>query len=136
MPEEVSEEEYNKFIQKAKVISRQTNVQLPGEYFRYGIRECYKCKKEILVFTWPNAFEKNDKPRSDYVPRTIKRQFSKTADLEYWGNSCPYCGALQGNFFLYMEPDGPFFNLNYSDNFKEDKKNIIAVTKWNETVKF
>ena len=26
-----------------------------------------------------------------------------------WANGCVHCDALQGAFYLYMEPDGPFF---------------------------
>lgn len=40
--------------------------------------------------------------------RSIKRVFSKTEEYAYLGNVCEHCTSLQGNFFLYEEPDSPF----------------------------
>jgi len=39
----------------------------------------------------------------------FREGFSKTAEFVYWANHCSHCGALQGDFFLNSEPDGPFF---------------------------
>ena len=34
---------------------------------------------------------------------------SRTAGATYWANLCVHCRALQGDFYLHSEPDGPFF---------------------------
>jgi hypothetical protein len=38
--------------------------------------------------------------------------YSRTAGEEYWANHCGHCDALQGDFFLHSEPDGPFFVMD------------------------
>jgi hypothetical protein len=38
----------------------------------------------------------------------FRRVFSKTAEREYWGNTCTSCGALQGDFHLHQEPGAAF----------------------------
>jgi hypothetical protein len=124
-----SEDEYKKFLQKIEEISMKTKIKLPGDYFRYNFCNCYKCKEEILVFAWPKDFFSNESPKNDYVPITIKKTTSKTIIMDYWGNTCPYCGALQGDFFLYCEPDGAFFGLEFSENPEDDFKHLIEVSK-------
>ncbi len=39
-----------------------------------------------------------------YRPR-----YSRTMGETTWANGCEHCDALQGGFYLHMEPDGPFF---------------------------
>lgn len=34
---------------------------------------------------------------------------SNTLSEATWANGCEHCNALQGSFYLHMEPDGPFF---------------------------
>ena len=41
--------------------------------------------------------------------------FSGTTRLWAFANVCA-CGALQGDFFLHNEPDGPFFALHNREN--------------------
>lgn len=35
--------------------------------------------------------------------------YSRTLGDTTWANACMHCDALQGQFYLHMEPDGPFF---------------------------
>jgi hypothetical protein len=42
------------------------------------------------------------------APRTLVL-LSSGISAGTWANTCPYCGAVQGNWFLYHEPDGAFF---------------------------
>jgi len=111
-------------IYKKKVdrISKDTGVAIPEKYYVYAPAICWKCDKEILVFTWPNhsGYEKTA-PIIEPIPSTIKYQLSKTVEEKYWINTCPYCNANQGDFYLYSEPDGPFFAFEYS---KENKNSI------------
>ncbi len=39
-----------------------------------------------------------------------KKRYSQTVRGSYYANCCQSCGALQGDFHLYHEPDSPFFN--------------------------
>lgn len=40
---------------------------------------------------------------------TFKLKFSKTMRQKYFANTCPKCGILSGDFFLFSEPGAPFF---------------------------
>ena len=42
------------------------------------------------------------------APR-YRPRFSRTMGETTWANGCEHCEALQGAFYLHMEPDGPFF---------------------------
>ena len=44
----------------------------------------------------------------DKVP-TFKKVYSKTTNRKYYGNTCPNCGVLFGDFHLHCEPGAPFF---------------------------
>lgn len=54
-----------------------------------------------------------------YLPYTLEQYlkekynyyfgYSKTTHLNYYGNHCNNCGVLQGDYYLYSEPDSPFF---------------------------
>ncbi len=44
----------------------------------------------------------------DKVP-SFKLVYSKTTESKYYGNTCPRCGVLSGDFHLHSEPSAPFF---------------------------
>jgi hypothetical protein len=44
-----------------------------------------------------------------------RRAFSSTTQSHYWANHCSECRALQGDFHLFEEPDGPFLLLEPQD---------------------
>ncbi|MFA6897145.1 MAG: hypothetical protein WCQ96_02590 [Patescibacteria group bacterium] len=130
--EEISEEEkvrlaekeeiyYNDFMQEISRVSKETGIEIPELYYRYGLHHCYKCEKEILVFAWPHKV-----PREKPMPKTIGNNFTKTTGHKYWNNSCPYCQAVQSEFFLFSEPDGPFFAFECSGDFTADIKGIAT----------
>jgi hypothetical protein len=60
----------------------------------------------------------------------VKFSYSKTVNARYWANTCEHCGALQGDFFLYNEPDGPFFGL--SQVVPPDRVLRDRVRGWND----
>lgn len=110
---------YLKFQRKVGQIAKAIKLKLPKSYYRYGICKCWKCKREIIVFAWPGSFQAKSPPKHKPIPRTIKYRFSKTAGTKYWVNTCPYCNAIQGDFFLYIEPDGPFFGVEIIEDSQE-----------------
>ena len=44
----------------------------------------------------------------DKVP-TFKKVYSKTTNSKYYGNTCPNCRVLSGDFHLHCEPGASFF---------------------------
>lgn len=103
---------YRRFQAKAQRIAKASRIELPRAYYRYGITTCWKCKREIIVFAWPKDGLHNDSvPQVKPHPRIIQYRYSKSIGGKYWVNTCPYCHAIQGDFFLHMEPGGPFFSV-------------------------
>lgn len=39
----------------------------------------------------------------------FERRHSRTAGSVYYANACPACTRITGDFYLHMEPGGPFF---------------------------
>ncbi len=98
-----------------------------------GEQECFKCKQKTKVVSLAadmytivddQQFEFNEGDINfiqdiDGIPQTLEKYlkdnyqyylgYSKTTQSKYYGNHCDNCGVLQGNFFLYSEPDSPFF---------------------------
>ncbi len=116
---------FQKFQTRVAQIAQQTGIELPVSYYRYAPCRCWKCKKIILVFTWPGQALHSEKPPDKQpCPKTIRYEFSKTIGSKYWVNTCPYCQAIQGDFFLHCEPDRPFFGFSCGpdtpDAFQQD----------------
>lgn len=108
---------YLRFQAKVKQVAEISNLELPTAYYRYGFCKCWKCKREIIVFAWPKDGMHDDAaPKAKPIPRTVQYRFSKTVGDKYWVNTCSYCQSIQGDFFLYSEPDGPFFAVNVEED--------------------
>lgn len=108
-----------KYISRAEKISKLSNIELPSSFYRYGICRCWKCKKEILVFTWPGHSNFTiDEPQVEPKPPSIKFKYSNTIKSKYWVNCCPYCNSIQGDFFLYNQSGNPFFGLFVGEDNK------------------
>lgn len=99
--------------------------------------ECWKCKQLTLVSCLKvYDFDDGYGPRGGAENRDADRRYcltnieklpqvlvdaltaknpnvrmaeSRTTQSTYLANNCEHCGALQGDFFLHTEPDGPFF---------------------------
>lgn len=70
---------------------------------------CWECGREIIVFAWfPFKIFTKQKP-PEPIPKTIKWRYSNSHKDRYWANTCLYCNSLQGDYYLYCEPDGPFW---------------------------
>ncbi len=115
---------------KVNEIAKQTNVDLPDRYYRYGFWECWKCKREIILFAWPKTSDwDKSAPKVKPIPRTIQYRYSKTVADRYWVNTCPYCKSIQGDWFLFAYP-GPFFGVHYKedsqDAYNKDMQDIVV----------
>lgn len=53
------------------------------------------------------------------------KDYSYTTKTRYLANHCDCCGVLQGNWFLYSEPDSPFFMTS------EEKAKALSIFKVN-----
>lgn len=103
-------------------------------YLIEGETHCWKCKektkviafgveKYMLLYGEPcgftddneihiaNGLETLPKFLKDYILKNyaVKERFSKTIGRKYMSNGCSHCDALQGDWFLFSEPDSPFF---------------------------
>lgn len=120
---------YKKFLKKAKMIAQKTKVKIPTEPYLYGITQCWKCKKEILVFTWAGyIFFSKEMPKKRPFSHTIQYRYSETVGHKYWANTCPYCGSIQGDFYLHMGVESPFLECNLVDESSFNyKMNMIRI---------
>jgi hypothetical protein len=82
--------------------------------------ECWKCGRETVVHTWPDHSMYCQSSPENGRPETVRWMWSRMAEVHYWANACQHCGVIQGDFYLYCEPDGPFFGLG-DDSEDEDE---------------
>jgi len=117
------------FAEKASRVASKAGQTLPTSPYRYGIINCWKCRKEILVFSWPGHDDEVEPAFPPLQrPSTVQFRYSSAAGKKYWANICPYCHSLQGDFFLYMEPDGPFFcDLSLTDDPESFKVDMLRI---------
>lgn len=121
-------ERVKEFTEIVERIAKETGVNLPtGLNYRYAPYDCWKCGKEMVVFKWCHGriegeIEKPPEP----IPKTIKERYTSTSDETYWANVCPHCDNVQGDWFLSVEPDSPFFTLHDIEDTKESFESDIA----------
>ena len=60
----------------------------------------------MILYTWRGHTWMTETPPPEPRPSSLQLRSSKRAEGEYWANTCPTCGALQGENFVY-EPEGP-----------------------------
>lgn len=113
-------------------------------YLVIGRRECFRChnQTEVVGFGIPYdshagfedgcpiadcvhpdslaiVSELQNYPRviMDYIERRcgFKYIYSKTTQSHYWANTCTTCGVLQGQHYLFCEPDSPFCAFTKDD---------------------
>lgn len=103
-------------------------------YILVAVRECFKCRRqtEVVGFgvekffefdgdEWSYANNGEISVLSAFSPMSpkllaylqskfnYKMRYSKTTQTSSISNCCKHCDMLQGDFFLFCEPDGPFF---------------------------
>lgn len=83
-------------------ISLRLGIKLPWADYVAAPYKCYRCEREILIFSWPGrtmwSVEKPPLP----IPPSVKFSYTKTAGSWYWANTCLYCKAVQGDFFTQL----------------------------------
>ena len=123
-----------RFHVKVKEVAKQTGIKLPDRYYRYGLYECRRCKREIIVFAWPKI-SRGDAPNEKPMPQIIQRHYFNSVGCNYWVNTCPYCESFWGHWILFSESDGPFFGIRCEENSQEayhkDMQKIIGYAIYN-----
>lgn len=90
--------------------------------------ECWACRKSTPVLTVAGRDEDGDLASVTGIQSVdgplgralaerpyYRLAFSRTTQQWAFANLCTSCGALQGDFFLHNEPDGPFFALHNAE---------------------
>lgn len=117
------------------------NVRAKGCFVADSKQVCWKCGKDTKVFgimvpplherkidvedTWEAmdtaAFITNVEFLPPEIIAKIQRKssrywvdYSRAEKKKYWMNHCDSCGVKQGDFYLYMEPEGAFFHDQYT----------------------
>lgn len=85
--------------------------------FRAAAWHCWKCGREITVYTWDGHTLSPLTCPAVGRPASVQYVYSGTVDERYWANVCSFCGALQGDWYLYCEPDGPFCREQDGEDF-------------------
>ncbi len=122
-------------IAKKELNRRKKNKSNGSENAIVGIitskRKCWKCKKSTQIIAL-KFYRDSEVPNKEFenpiimygqknLPQGIleviqskfpfyKSKYSHTIQSKYIANTCEYCSALQGDFYLHEEPDGAFFN--------------------------
>ncbi len=129
--------DYPKFYKWILGNQEETFILCDYFYIVEAMRKCYRCKREteVIGFGIENFYILHDPkeyrdlyswwdedihmasyidPMSDKLLDFLNREYgyhmgySKTVEDSYMANHCKYCNALQGDYFLFNEPDSPF----------------------------
>jgi Competence protein CoiA-like family len=95
--------------QQATDLARSLAVDFDPTIYEPGIATCYRCGKGTLVFAWRRGQLHETEAPPQPRPSVIELRFSRMAGHRYWANVCLHCHSLFGDWFLFAEPDGPFF---------------------------
>lgn len=104
------------------------NLTIARPAFAEASVRCWSCRAETPVLSIAGRDQDDDLESvigiKAFDPDTARRlsayphyrlAFSGTTRIWAFANVCA-CGALQGDFFLHNEPDGPFFALHSPEN--------------------
>ena len=104
---------HEEFVASTQAIAKELGIQLPTAYYRYAPSKCWKCEKDIILYTYPGCNQGiggvAPDPTHEPIPSTLKKLF--LWDNWQYTNVCPHCETLQGNFYIYHEPEGVFFGM-------------------------
>lgn len=129
------QERLTRFQRKLGAVAAACGLEIPAAYYRPGICSCWSCKKEIVVFAWPESeqYEKNA-PEAEPRPLTVQHRATSMSGTAYWLSVCPFCGAVQGNHYVYSDPDGPFFNIqSYAEGLRPTyQQDMLRIAFWAE----
>lgn len=93
---------------------------------QYEIVEDYVNPGEELHLAWVENEEDIPPRLLRYIKEnySVKTGYSKTIGGKCFANHCDYCGALQGNWFLFNEPDSPLSSCVDGDKLAEKMSRV------------
>ena len=101
---------------------------------QYEIVEDYVNPGEELHLAWVENAEDIPHRLLRYIKEnySVKTGYSKNIGGKCFANHCDYCGALQGNWFLFNEPDSPLSSCVDGDELAEkmSRLKIKGDTNW------
>jgi len=98
------------FSAKVATIAERTGITLPAHPYVYAPFNCWKCHEEILVFLWPRRDQLWSRAQPpDPIPKTVRLRRTTVVKERYWANICPCCGSTQGDNYILLEPESPFW---------------------------
>ena len=97
-----------------------------GAMTAYEIVEDYVNPGEELHLAWVENEEDIPPRLLRYIKEnySVKTGYSKTIGGKCFANHCDYCGALQGNWFLFNEPDSPLSSCVDGDKLAEKMSRV------------
>ncbi|MCA9383599.1 hypothetical protein KC909_04480 [Candidatus Dojkabacteria bacterium] len=129
------------FYRRSVRIANSLDMKLPKDYFRYAPSECWRCKKEIMIFDWPHkAYDQIKDSELIRKPKSVRKhgkEFVPKSNGLYmrvekqWANFCLHCKSWQADW----NKDSPlhWFQCGRDDveSFKRDMV-IIALQRWED----
>lgn len=93
-------------------VARECGIILPeNDKYSCALHTCYKCDRQMVVFDWDGSEPWGESEPPKPIPKTIQNRYTKTSESTYWVNVCPFCDAVQGYWYLNIEPDGIFSEI-------------------------
>lgn len=80
------------------------------EHYILSYEVCWSCASTIPVYMWRSSSWSQVEP-PEPRPASVLLRSTSVVKHGYWGNVCKVCNANQGDWYLYSEPDGPFFGF-------------------------
>lgn len=74
----------------------------PPHPYRLAFRECWKCARETVVFSWPWAGQWSKRRPPTPLTPTISFERTSVVPQGYWANKCQWCRRVQGDFYLHQ----------------------------------
>ena len=71
---------HEEFVASTQAIAKELGIQLPTSYYRYAPSKCWKCEKNIILYTYPGCNQGiggiAPDPTHEPIPSTLKKCFS------------------------------------------------------------
>ena len=84
----------------AEVVATRLGVALPpSPPYEAAPHRCWRCREEILVYSWPGGGRHSVRKPPAPVPDSVQHRVTDGAG-DYWANCCSECSAVQGDYHL------------------------------------